>query len=58
MKLKSKFSLILLVCNLVLGCSKKNRAIIRGNAFTQKEKESGLKFNHGLALTGLRTTGP
>ena len=56
MKLKSKFSLIPLVCN--LGCSKKNRAIIRGNAFAQKKKETGLKFNPGLALTGLRTTGP
>ena len=58
MKLKSKFSLIPLVCNLVLGCPKKNRAIIRGNAFTQKKKGTGLKFNPGLALTGLRTTGP
>ena len=58
MKLKSKFSLIPLVCNVVPGCSKTNRKIIRGNAFTQKKKEGGLKFNPGLALTGLRTTGP
>ena len=31
--------------------------IIRQNAFVQK-KESRVKFNPGLALIGLRTTGP
>ena len=50
MKLKNKFSLIPLVCNVVPGCSKKNRAIIRGNALTQKKKGTGSKFNPGLAL--------
>ena len=32
--------------------------IIWKNAFEQKEKKPGLKFNPGLALIGLRTTGP
>ena len=32
--------------------------IIRGNAVDQKKKKAGLKFNPGLALIGLRTTGP
>ena len=58
MKFKSKFSLIPLVCSLVIRCSKKNREIIRENAFKQKKKKNGLKFDPGLALTGLRTTGP
>ena len=42
--LKSKFSLILLVCILVTGCSK-------------KKKNPGLKFNPRLALIVLQTTG-
>ena len=32
--------------------------IIRKNAFDQKKKKPELKFNHGSALIGLRTTGP
>ena len=32
--------------------------IIRGNAFEPKKKKLGLKFNPGLALISLRTTGP
>ena len=32
--------------------------IIRGNAVDQKKKKAGLKFNPGLALIDLRTTGP
>ena len=32
--------------------------IIRGSAVDQKKKKAGLKFNPGLALIGLRTTGP
>ena len=28
------------------------------NTFEQKKKKPGLKFNPGLALIGLRTTGP
>ena len=32
--------------------------IIRGNAVEQKKKKAGMKFNPGLALIGLRTTGP
>ena len=55
--LKSKFSLIPLVCNLVIGCYKKNRENYLKNAFKQKKKKPGLKFNPGLELIGLRTTG-
>ena len=34
-------------------------AIIQGlNSFEQNKKKPGLKFNPGLALIGLRTTGP
>ena len=42
--------------NLMIGFSDRNR-IIRENAFEQTEKKSGLKFQNGLALIGLRTTG-
>ena len=49
--LKSKFSLILVVYNLIIRYSKKNRE----NAFDEK-KRPRLTFNPGLALTGLRTT--
>ena len=31
---------------------------IQGNAFEQKKKKPGLKFNPGLALICLQTTGP
>ena len=54
MKAKNKFSLIPFVNNLMIGYSKKNRE----NAFDEKKKRPGLKFNPGLALIGLRTTGP
>ena len=36
---------------------KKIARIIRENTFQQKKKKPGLKFNPGLALIGLRTTG-
>ena len=32
--------------------------IIRESAFDKKIKNPGLKFNPGLALTGVRTNGP
>ena len=37
---------------------KRIEKIIRENAFEQKKKKPRLKFNPGLALIGLRTTGP
>ena len=37
---------------------KRIEKIIRENAFEQKKKKPGLKFNPGLLLIGLRTTGP
>ena len=37
---------------------KRIEKIIQENAFEHKEKKPGLKFNPGLALIGLRTTGP
>ena len=56
--IKRKFSLILFIYNLMIGCSKKNRENYRGKCFGTKEEETGLRFNPGLALIGLRTTGP
>ena len=53
--LRSKFSLILFVHNLIIGYSKKNREIVRENAFEEKKKRPWLKFNPGLALSRLRT---
>ena len=38
--------------------AKKIEKIIRGSAFDKKKKKPGLKFNPGLALTRVRTTGP
>ena len=43
---------------LMIGCCKKRREIIRENAFEQKKKKPGLKFNPGLVVIGLRTTVP
>ena len=37
---------------------KRIEKIVRENAFDEKKKRLGLKFNPGLALIGLRTTGP
>ena len=42
----------------MIGCSKKNRENYPGKCFGTKEEETGLRFNPGLALIGLRTTGP
>ena len=41
----------------MIGCSGIEK-IIRENAFGQKKKKPRLKFNPGLALIDLRTTGP
>ena len=49
--LKRKFSFILFVYNLTIGCSTTSRENYPGNAFEQKKKKLG------LALIGLRTTG-
>ena len=37
---------------------KRIEKVIRESAFHKKIKNRGLKFNPGLALTGVRTTGP
>ena len=43
----------------MIGCSKKNRENYQPeNAFEQKKKKPRLKFNPGLAVIGLWTTGP
>ena len=56
--LRSKFSFILSANNLMIGCSKKRGNYPGKNTFEQKKKKLGLKFNPGLALIGLLTTGP
>ena len=42
----------------MIGYSKKNRENYPRKYFRKKVKKPGLKFNPGLALTGVRTTGP
>ena len=42
----------------MIGYPKKIEKIIRESAFDKKKKKPGLKFNPGLVLTGVRTTGP
>ena len=37
---------------------KRREKVIQENAFEQKKKKNRLQFNPGLALSGLRTTGP
>ena len=37
---------------------KRIEKIILESAFDKKKKKPGLKFDPGLALTGVRTTGP
>ena len=52
-------ALFFFVYNLMIGCSKKNRENYQPeNAFEQKKKKPRLKFNPGLAVIGLWTTGP
>ena len=41
----------------MIGYAKKIEKITRGSAFDKKKNKPGLKFNPGLALTGVRTTG-
>lgn len=41
-----------------LNALKRIEKIIPENAFEQKKKKPGLKFNPGLVRIGLRTTGP
>ena len=41
-----------------LDALRRREKIIRENAFKQNKKKPGLKFNAGLALIGLQTTGP
>ena len=55
-RLKSKFSFILLVHNLMIWCCEKNRQNYPKKCFWTKEIET--RVNPGLALIGLRTTGP
>ena len=42
----------------MISYSKKVEKIVRENAFDDEKKRPRLKFNPGLALMGLRTTGP
>ena len=42
----------------MIGYAKKIEKIIQESAFDKMKKKPGLKFNPGLALTGVRTTGP
>ena len=56
--LRSKFSCILFACNWWWDALKRREKIIRENAFEQKKKKPGLKFNPRLAPIGLPTTGP
>ena len=55
---KRKFILILFVYNLMIGCSKKIRKNYLKRLLHKKIKKPGLKFNPGLALISLQTTGP
>ena len=52
--LKSKFNFILFVYNFF----KRKGKIVWENACEEKKKRPGSKFNSGLALICLRTTGP
>ena len=55
---KSKFTLILSVSKLMIGCSKNNNIGCSKNAFEQKKKKPRLNLTLGQALISLRTTGP
>ena len=50
---KGKFIQIFFVHNLMIGCPKRIRGNCPEKALEQRNKEPGLKFNHGLALIGL-----
>ena len=55
---KASSVLFLLLTIWWMDAVKRIEKIIRENAFEQKKKKPRLKFNPGLALIGLRTTGP
>ena len=55
---KANSVLFLLLTIWWMDAVKRIEKIIRENAFEQKKKKPRLKFNPGLALIGLRTTGP
>ena len=42
----------------MIGCPKKERKNYLKKAFEQRNEETWIKFNFGLALIGLPTTGP
>ena len=44
--------------NLMFRCSEKNGEIFLRKAFEEINKKIGLKFNPGLVLIDLQTTGP
>ena len=50
---KGKFHSNFFVYNLMIGCPKRIRGNYPEKALDQRNKEPGLKFNHGLALIGL-----
>ena len=55
---KRKFSRIVFVLNMIIGCSKKNTVNYPKKAFPLANKETQIKINLGSALIGLRTSGP
>ena len=55
---KTKFIASLFRYNMMNGCSKKKRENYPKKALNKRIKKTGLKFNLGLALIDLRTTGP
>ena len=57
-KLIVKFSQIIFVHNMILWCSKNNTGHYPKRLLNKGIKKPKLKFNLGLVLMGLRTTGP
>ena len=56
--LKRRFSLILFVYNLMMGCTKKYRENCLKRHLSEEIKKPGFKFNPELVLMAFRTTGP
>ena len=56
--LKSTFRSIPFVYNLIIECLKNKKNYPRKCFCRKKEKKTGLKFNHWLAIIGLEELGP
>ena len=55
---KRRFTLIIFVYNLMMGCTKSIEKIVLKRHLSEEIKKPGFKFNPEFVLMAFRTTGP